>query len=70
MCYGQYIEHLMQGTAADRLVTAFENARHIVHHLNQVERKSVLLVINMGLWYNRKEEFEEAVPKVITLTLT
>lgn len=43
----------------------FENARYIVNYLNDVLQQNVVLVANMGIWYNDEGIFQEAITPVL-----
>lgn len=49
----------------NHIVGVYENARHIVNYINKVENRSVLLLANLGLWYNDVDSFDVAVPHVL-----
>lgn len=46
-------------------VAAAQHLARIVHKINMVENTSVLLIANMGLWYNDEDLFRKSAPPVL-----
>jgi hypothetical protein len=43
----------------------FENVKEQVRRINQEEKRNVMIVANIGLWYNEQWMFKEALPGVL-----
>lgn len=49
----------------DRITGVYENARYIIRQLNRVQKRNVLVLANMGLWYNTESSLLEVIDPVL-----
>lgn len=49
----------------DPVIGTFENAREVVNRITKEENRSVLIVANMGLWFNDEDPFQRVLPTVL-----